>query len=203
VLTAAWPMLTLAVTLPLAYQSDRTLLSNVLNLRDVADYSLVSVLYMPLVSIVTIGGQALWPRFMSVSHRGSAVVGLYRKATVIFTAIGVVLGVALVGLGPLIAGVVAGRPVNDRWPYFWFAVLLVAFAFNISAGMYLMDSRGRAVQALSSVVMLAAKISVSFVLLPALGVSGVIVGTLIAVVIFMIIPARIYAGARLRPRGDL
>ena len=59
----AGPMLIITVTLPIAYQSDRLVLSHLSTLGQVASYSLGGQLYAPLVGMVASASLSLWPVF--------------------------------------------------------------------------------------------------------------------------------------------
>ena len=182
------PMAILAVTLPLAYQSDRVVLSHVSGLHAVAVYSLVNVVYAPLFSVVATAGAVLWPMFMRIDHteRRFALV----KALRVFTASGLVLGAALVGLGPFVAKLVGAHSLTAGLGVYWsFALLLLVFAVHYPSGMFLMDPAGLRYQAIGSILMVLANIPLSIYLSTQLGAAGPPLGSALAIVFFMAAPA--------------
>lgn len=199
IIRAAWPMALLGIVLPLAYQSDRIILSHFGSLAEVGQYALVATLYMPLLSVITVGSLALWPLFMRIGAAGAAVAKPYQRGTHIFTALGLVLGLGLVLAGPWVSTVVyQGNRIASLDVYMYFALMLVAFGYNSAAGMYLMDYSGRIFQAGGAVLLVLTKVPLSILLLSVMGVSGVIVGTLVPMVVFMVVPSRILANVRIR-----
>lgn len=186
----AIPMAIIAITLPLAYQSDRTVLAHVSTMNELSSYSLVAILYVPLLSILSVGGQTLWPLFMRKGLAGK-IKTLYWQAFSIFLGLGIMSALGLVVVGPVIARIVGGADAiaAPTSTYLLFAVLLVVFAAHTANGMLLMDRRGRTVQALGSVALLAVKIPLALYLGSQFGADGVITSTIFAVIVCLFVPA--------------
>lgn len=201
--TVAVPMAIIGLALPLAYQSDRSLLAHVSTAEQLAAYSLVALLYTPLLSILSVGGQTLWPIFMSRRQAGR-IRELYWRAFGIFSALGLVLAAGLVVLGPLVSRIVGKDAKGFSAPgstYFLFSVLLLVFALHTANGMLLMDRRGRSIQAVGSIAMLIVKLPVAVLLGSQFGADGVIVSTLVAVTLCLVIPASLVVRRYLRSPG--
>lgn len=196
----AIPMAVISVALPLAYQSDRVVLAHVSTAREVAEYSLVAILYGPLLSIIAVGGQTLWPLFLRRTHF-DARQSLYKQANIIFFVLGAVLACALVLLGPVISGFVSSEhdKIDARTStYVLFGLILVMFAAHTTNGMLLMDEAGRRMQALGSTSLLLVKVPLSFFLAPSFGADGVLAATLLAAIPCLVLPAAVTARRRLQ-----
>lgn len=203
ILRVALPMAVLTIALPLTYQTDRVLLSHSASLVEVANYSFVSMYYVPLLSIITIGSQALWPLFMKTMENPRRLRRQFRRADTMFGALGLSMMAGIIIVGPTVTRFVsdgAGNPPIQL--YVAFGIMLVMFGLNASSGMLLMDYRGRKIQAIGAVSMLAIKVPLSFFLIPVLGATGAVVATLIPMTICMIVPTRVGALMRVR-KGKL
>lgn len=198
--TVAVPMAIIAIALPLAYQSDRVVLAHFASANEVAAYSLVAILYGPLLSIIAVGGQALWPLFLGRSQLEARRL-IYRQATILFCALGIVLAAGLIFVGPVISSFVASSNGRDKVQistFVLFGLLLLMFAAHTTNGMLLMDDIGRRVQAAGSVALLFVKVPISILLVPSLGANGVIIATLLAAIPCLVLPALVLARRRLR-----
>ncbi len=72
----AWPMLLLTVSVALAMQSDRVVLSHVSNIDQLAEYSLAAQMFNPLIGVVATACFALWPIFAKARAQGRPQRGL-------------------------------------------------------------------------------------------------------------------------------
>jgi O-antigen/teichoic acid export membrane protein len=199
ILRVAVPMAVLTIALPLTYQTDRVLLSHLATLSEVANYSFVSMYYVPLLSIITIGSQALWPMFMKTMENPRRLSRQFRRGDTMFGALGLFMMTGIIIVGPTLTRFIsdgAGNPPIHL--YIAFGIMLVMFGLNASSGMLLMDYGGRKIQAIGAVSMLAVKVPLSLFLIPLLGATGAVVATLIPMTICMIIPTRVGALIRLR-----
>lgn len=194
----ALPMAIISIMFPLAYQSDRIMLSQLSSLKEVAAYSLGAMLYFPLISIVQAGGQALWPQFMRETLVSPEALRLaYNRALLLFAALGAGLGVSLLLVGPLIAQFVAGEHPPLRL-FAAFATLLFLFSISTPAGMLLMTDRGRVLQAIASMVLLGLKVAIGLLIIPLMGAMGSVVATIAALLVAYVIPAMLVGEYYLR-----
>lgn len=199
ILRVAAPMALLTIALPLTYQSDRVLLSHFSDILEVAKYSFVSMYYVPLLSIVTVGSQALWPMFMKTVSTPRRLDRQFRKADKLFAGLGLLMMVGLVAVGPAMTAIVsAGKGNAPLDLYVVFGVMLLLFGLNATPGMLLMDHKGRIIQAAGAVIMLICKIPLSILLIPLMGATGAVIATLIPMTLCMIIPTRVFALIRLK-----
>jgi O-antigen/teichoic acid export membrane protein len=195
----ALPMAVLSLTLPLTYQTDRVLLAHSSDLVQVANYSFVSMYYVPLLSVITIGSQALWPLFIRNLSVPRRLHRQFLKADRMFSTLGIVMMLGLIFAGPPLTLIVSGGKGDPPTALFIaFGAMLFVFGSNATSGMLLMDHQGRKLQALGAVVMLAIKVPLSIALIPVLGATGTILATLIPMTLCMIVPTRIAAQKRIR-----
>lgn len=196
----ALPMAVISIALPLAYQSDRVVLAHFASTDSLAIYSLVAILYGPLLSVISIGGQTLWPLFIRLSG-SSEWRSTYWLSVRIFAVLGIALGSGLLVCGPLVSSFVGsdGVGASVQWTtYALFGLVLVMFACHTTNGMLLMDAAGRRFQAVGSVLLLVVKIPLSVFLAPKLGADGVILSTLIAASLCLVAPAALTLRDKLR-----
>lgn len=194
IMRLAFPMTVLTIALPLTYQTDRVLLAHFSTLVQVADYSYVSMYYMPLLSIITVGSQALWPLFMRTMENPRRLRRQFRRADRLFLALSAGMMAGLILLGPTATGIVSnGAATAPMALYIVFGIMLVLFGINASSGMLLMDYGGRKVQAFGALAMLALKIPLSLFLIPIFGATGSVAATLLPLMLCMIVPTRLVA----------
>jgi O-antigen/teichoic acid export membrane protein len=185
----AGPMLVITAALPIAYQSDRLLLSHLSNLDQVAVYAVGAQLYAVLFGLVGAAGMSLWPMFARRrAHQPVARHELIRLSAV-FTLVGGVLALLLVVAGPWVAQFVSKGKIDVSYVVFAaFGLLMVVQASWFPIGMLLTDRDGLRFQAVASVVMMAINVPVSAGLAYRLGAVGPILGSVGAIVVAMWIP---------------
>ena len=186
----AAPMAVVSLSLPIAYQSDRVVLSWVVDLAAVAVYSIGAQLYAPLLSLITSSGSSLWTVFARARTAGVAVERTqFLKIQAGFAVLGLVgaAGLILLGrpLGSLISGGEVLPPVGLLAA---FGLLLVVFAIYYPAGMFLTDSGGLRLQAATSVAMALVNVALSIVLARCLGAPGPVLASAVAILVCMFVP---------------
>ena len=122
----AVPMLVITVSLPIALQSDRLVLSWFSTQSELARYSFVAPLFAALFTLVSVAGMTLWPRF--AERRADNPVGARSlgQLVLLFGVSGVLLGAALVALGPSAAAFMSiGQTQVPRTVFLAFALLMI------------------------------------------------------------------------------
>ena len=197
-------MAVISACLPLAYQSDRLILSHVSSVTQLAVYSAGAALFAPALSLVSAGGQSLWPIFVrtGLASLGGNLRRQFFTALTGLVAFGVVLGVALVLVGPSIGTWMlrsgAAVPVGLMAS---FAAVLIVLSAHYPGGMLLTDSAGLRFQAKASVAMLMMNVALSLVLARRLGAAGPVLGSAISVALCMWLPTLRSALHRLAASG--
>lgn len=187
----AGPMFVVTLVIPLAYQSDRIVLSHASELSAVAEYSIAFQLFSPLLGLISTAGIALWPVFARDRAVGSSGVSRQRlfRAQGAYGAFGLGLGVALLLLGPPLAELVSGGEVAVSMAIFWaFAGLLLLEATSYPIAMLLTDQAGLRFQAHLHVAMLAVNLPASILLARAMGAEGPVVGSIVAILVVLFVP---------------
>jgi len=185
----AGPMVVIMAALPIAYQSDRLLLSHLSNLGQVAIYALAAQMYAALFAMVGAAGLSLWPVFA----RRRALDPLTRheliKMVTVFAVVGLILAVLLVAAGPSVAHFVSkGQIEVGRGVLVAFGVLLVVQASWFPTGMLLTDREGLRFQAVIHVIMMVLNLGVSAVLAHLIGAAGPVIGSVGALVVAVLVP---------------
>ena len=185
----AGPMLVITTALPIAYQSDRLLLSHLSNLGQVAVYAVAAQIFGPLLGLVGAAGISLWPLF--ARRRANQPVSRHEliRLTAAFTLAGALLAIALVVAGPRVAQFVStGKIYVGPGVFASFGLLLVVNASWWPTGMLLTDRDGLRFQALCSVFMVVINVVISAALAQRIGAAGPVLGSVMAIVIALLIP---------------
>jgi len=185
----ARPMLVITAALPIAFQSDRLILSHLSNLGQVAVYSVGDQLYGSLFGLVGAAGMSLWPMFARRRANQPVLRHELIRLSAVFTAVGVILAVLLVAAGPWVAQFVSKGKIDVGLGVFLaFGLLLVGQACWFPTCMLLTDRDGLRFQAKASVVMMVINLPASAVLAHRMGAAGPILGSVGAMVIAMYVP---------------
>lgn len=185
----AVPMLVITAALPIAYQSDRLLLSHLSNLSQVAIYSVGGQLYGSLLGLVGAAGMSLWPMFARRRAHEPVIRHELIRLTFIFALVGIVLAVLLVAVGPWVADFVSnGRIDVSRGVFAAFGMLLIVTASWYPTGMLLTDRDGLRFQAVIHVVMMFINLVASAVLARRIGAAGPVIGSVVALFIAVWVP---------------
>jgi O-antigen/teichoic acid export membrane protein len=185
----AGPMLVITAAVPIAYQSDRLLLSHLSNLGQVAIYALAAQMYAALFAMVGAAGLSLWPVFA----RRRALDPLARheliKLVIVFAVVGLILAVLLVAAGPSVAQFVSKGEIEvGRGVLAAFGALLVVHAAWFPTGMLLTDRAGLRFQAVILVIMMILNLGVSAVLAHFIGAAGPVIGSVGTLVVAVLVP---------------
>lgn len=199
VLGTAAPMVVVAVGLPVAFQTDRLVLSHRSTPAALAAYAAVALLYVPALSVVASAGFSLWPRFAAVRHDRHGSRTGYARALIAFTVGGGVTGLAVAVLGPLVTRVWAGRDLGAPSVWFCAGLLLAVQACHVPAAMFLMDPAGLRVQALCVPVMAVVNLTISWRLAPQLGAAGPMLGSAVAVLLCQAVPGMLVVRRAVAP----
>lgn len=199
ILDTAAPSFLQSLVIPIAFQTDRLLLSHLGQGLELAQYNLAAQLFNLLTQTVSVTGIAMWPHFAKARADGR-IESPFRAATV-FAAFGGGLGVALTLVSPWAASILSDDLIVLPW------ALLVAYVANVVVeaakqplGMYMTDPRGLRAQVVPVFVMVPVNLALSWLLIGPLGAAGPIAGSVLAVIVCQLIPYSIWVGRDLRRR---
>ena len=201
----AIPLAVIAISTPISYQTDRVILSNFGDTRQVATYAAAFQLYAPLNAILVSGGQSLWPKFTGL--RVSGVAGTLAMVARFSWMFGVAAVVA--GLGLVVGGIFVtdwttnGSAASGPLLLISFALLLTANAINYPFGMFMMSESGLAWQAIFACCMAVCKIPLAIILTPAYGAAGPVLASVIALVFVVVLPSIFWSKYDWRPEVDV
>ena len=184
-----------------AYQSDSLVIAHVIGPNAVAQYAIPMKLFMMVPMIMGLLYVSLWPAYAEAFSRGDknwAMVTL-RRSIWLAVLIGVPSCAALVAVGKPLIRLWVGSSVEPT-------ILLLAAAgtwaaLNCVGGAFAAFTNGAGIlrfPALLSVIMMIGNLGLSILLTMKLGVSGVLWGSVVAQVAFMLVPMTAYLIWRFR-----
>lgn len=180
-----------------AYQSDSIILAQMMGPAAVTLYAIPMRLFSLTPMILGFAYAALWPAYGEAIARGDvgwAVVTLKRSLTVgLGIAVPVSAVIVLVGQ-PVIKWWVGSAVVPTGLVLLAMAVWASMGAVNGSVASFLNGAGILRFQAITAVLMMIANVVFSILLTRAIGVSGVVWGSVFSQMIFVLIPTWIYIG---------
>jgi O-antigen/teichoic acid export membrane protein len=185
----AGPMLVITAAVPIAFQSDRLLLSHLSTLDQVAVYGVAAQLYSTLIGLAWASGISLWPMF--ARRRAYKPVSRREliKLSLVFWLGGIILAVALVAAGPWVAQFVSKGKIEVGYGVFAaFGLLLVVHASWWPISMLLTDRDGLRFQATAYVAMMVLNVPASAALAQRIGAAGPVLGSVAASIVALWIP---------------
>jgi O-antigen/teichoic acid export membrane protein len=198
VLDVAWPMLVQMISLPIAMQTGRILLSHQGTPLDLARYNLAAQLFGVVLAAVSTAGLALWPHFARA--RSQSVKASPFRASLVFTAAGVVLALLLAVLLPFLVPLVTDGAFALGLPLVAaFVVFTVVQAAKYPVGMYMTDAAGLRAQVLPIVLMVPLNLGLTWWSIPHLGAAGPVWATAVSVLVCQVVPNAVWVRRRLRP----
>jgi O-antigen/teichoic acid export membrane protein len=190
----ALPMLLIGLTLPIAYQTDRLVLSWVTNLDVVAQYSVAAPLLTAALTVMAAGGSSLWAVFAERRDHSNTTWSALTRLVAIFSAAGLALGVGLIGFGPAVAEFVGdGEVTTPIGVFVSFAALVLALAAWWPLAMYLTAPADLRRQAWWHGGMVVTNLAVSVPLAMWLGAAGPALASALCVVLWLLAPGTIRA----------
>lgn len=184
--TAA-PQLIQSLVLPIAFQTDRLLLSHLGASQSLAQYNLAASLFNLLTQTITVAGVAMWPLFARARARGQIESPVL--PSLLFGAGGLAVGLALAGVTPWAAHLLSdGQILLPTALVLAFLGYVVVEAAKQPLGMYMTDPRGLRFQVAPVLVLVPTNVVISWLLIAPLGAAGPVMGSLISVILCQIIP---------------
>lgn len=189
----AWPMLVQLAVLPLAFQTDRILLSHLGTTEDLAEYNLAAQMFGMILQSITAAGIALWPIFARA--RSKAEIRSPFRLAVAFGGGALALASVLAAVLPWAAPIIShGRIELGVWILVGFAIFMALQGLKYPLGMYMTDAHGLRFQVIPILVLVPLNVVVSWVLIDPLGAAGPVIGSAISVALCQVIPNIWYVG---------
>ena len=194
----AGPMVIAQLTVPIAVQSDRIVLSHVSTEVALASYTIAVQIFAPVLALVSAAALPLWPIYTAARSKGETGPRLSTVVSAFALLAAVLCAVLIVLADPLGSFIGAGR-VELGW------ILPIAAALSVLVqvisfplAMYLMDAPGVRFTAIVNVLALPVNIGLTIIFAQQLGAPGPLFATAVSGLVMLIIPALIYIRRRKR-----
>ena len=187
IVNTAGPQLLQSLAIPIAFQTDRLLLSHLGQSQALAEYNLANNLFNMLTQTVMAAGVAMWPMFARA--RADRRIENPFKPAMIFSGGGFLLALALVAVTPWAARVMShGKIVLPAALVWAFAAYVAVEAGKQPLGMYMTDPRGLQFQVVPVLILVPMNLAISWVLIGPFDAAGPILGSVISVILCQIVP---------------
>ena len=202
IVDTAGPSLVQSLIIPIAFQTDRLLLSHLGGGQTLAQYNLAAQLFNMLTQTIAVTGVAMWPHFAKA--RADSRVESPFGAAGTFATMGGALGLAMALAAPWAAHVISsGKVVLPLALLAANVANVVVEAAKQPLGMYMTDPRGLRAQMLPIIILVPMNLALSWALIAPLGAAGPIAGSVIAVIVCQLVPYALWVSADLRRRAAL
>lgn len=197
------PMLITSLCVPIAFTSDRIVLSHVSSASAVAEYSLVLQIFSPVFGLIVAIAQPLWPMYTKARSQGERGPGL----KLIFA--GFVLGTVLVCATLVAISDRLGRLIGGDDLHLGYllptlmGLVMVVLAVAYPLAMSMVDPAGARFAAICAVITAPTNVVASIFLARAYGAPGPLIALLLVSVFVQVIPSLIFVSRRERARETI
>ena len=199
----AGPMLVIMITLPIAMQGGRLILSWTGSADDVAEYSAAMIAFLPVFSVAQMAGRSLWGDYVRdrLFHRPSS--GRFVGGLISGMLLGTAGLLSLVALGPVVSELALGNLVDVPFSmYIILGAVVVVQAVHLPSGMYLTDRSGLRLQSLTSLCTAFVVTGITFGLSPVMGSLAPAIALLSGMVLVQFLPCFVVAARRVHRRDQ-
>jgi O-antigen/teichoic acid export membrane protein len=191
----------LAIAISVAYQTDNIVIARMLGPAQVTQYAVPMKLFMVAPLILSFGLMPLWPAYgEAIARRDVAWVRrtLIRSLAISAT-LGALMSAVLLAFGVAILHAWAGNSIHPTTPL---VLALSAWALvqcvTGCIAMYLNGANALGFQAVCATIMMVANLGLSIALTRAIGISGPAWGSVIAQMLFVLLPCSVYVPTTLK-----
>ncbi|SPT53130.1 Polysaccharide biosynthesis protein [Actinomyces bovis] len=184
--TAA-PQFIQTLAIPLAFQTDRLLLSHFGGSQDLAQYTLAASLFQLLTQTLFTTANAMWPQFAKARAQGRVVSPF--KPTLVFAIGGLLAALAMAALTPWAANKLSKGLIAIP------AVLIASWVLNVVVEaakqpitMYMTSPQGLQFQMWPVFVLIPANLALSYLLIAPLGAAGPLLGSALTILFCQLLP---------------
>ncbi|MCW2785466.1 MAG: polysaccharide biosynthesis protein [Marmoricola sp.] len=197
ILNLSGPMLVTSLCVPIAFTSDRIVLSHVSTSSAVANYSVVLQIFSPVMGLIVAVAQPLWPMFTLARSRGQRGPGL----RLIFG--GFIGGTLLMCAALVLISDRLGTLISHDIHLGYFlptmmALVMVVLAVAYPLAMSMVDPAGARFAAICAVITVPANISTSIWLARQYGAPGPLMSLFVVSVVVQVIPSLVFVRRRSR-----
>ncbi|WP_235984977.1 lipopolysaccharide biosynthesis protein [Actinomyces trachealis] len=184
--TAA-PQFIQTLAIPLAFQTDRLLLSHLGGSEDLAQYTLAASLFQLLTQTLFATSNAMWPQFAKARAQGRVVSPF--KPTLIFTLGGLIGALAMAALTPWAADKLSdGLIIIPTVLIASWVLDVVVEAAKQPITMYMTSPQGLQFQMWPVLLLIPANLALSYLLIKPLGAAGPLLGSALTILFFQLLP---------------
>lgn len=191
----------LQIALVVGYQSDAVVIAQILGARAVPDYVVPMKLFLLVPTLLSFALAPLWPAYGEALARRDVpwVARTLRRSILLALAINIPAAVLLLAAAPTILSYWVGASINpSQILLISLAIWAVLNSLNGPLSMLLVGSNSLRFAATTGVMMAAANVTISIALVSKIGVAGAIIGTIVAQVVFILIPWSLHARSVIR-----
>ena len=196
----------LQLSLAVGYQSDNVVIAQILGAQSVPQYAVPMKLFMLAPTILSFALAPLWPAYGEAIARRDApwVARALRRSIVLAFGVNVPTALFLLVAAPAILAFWVGVAIEPS-PLLLgcLAIWAILNGLNGPLSMLIVGSNAVRFAATTSLLMAVANIVVSVVLVGRLGVVGAIIGSIVAQVVFVLIPWGLFARRLLKNAARL
>jgi len=195
------PMLITSLCVPIAFTSDRIVLSHVSTASAVANYSVVLQIFSPVFGLIVAIAQPLWPVFTKARAQGERGPGL--KLIFVGFIVGTLLVCgALVAISDRLGTLIGGDQI--QLGYFLptvMSLVMVVLAVAYPLAMSMIDPAGARFAAICAVITTPTNIIASVFLAREYGAPGPLIALLLVSLTVQVIPSLIFVSRRERAKA--
>lgn len=190
------PMVLVTLSLPLALEADRVVLSHVSTLTAVSDYAVIMQLFAPVAALVGAAAQPLWPMFIQSHATGGRVMSPFRYVIAFGVGALVICAVLCVFADPL-GHLIGGDHINlGRLLPVAAAGVTLCGAISAPMAMFATDPAGLRVMAALVVTAAPLNLGLSIEFARLWGAAGPLLATIVVAIVVQILPGAIYLRRR-------
>jgi hypothetical protein len=191
----ARPALVMWVLLPLAYQTDRLLISHLSSSSQLASYNLAAQSFAALFSIVAVGSASLWGHYAKARVTASLPgVRAFSRLSLGFAGLGAILGIGYVIATPLAASLLSdGKVTVSALTLVSFGALLIVQSFHQPSAMLQTDRSGLWFNAGAVMAMTVLNLGLGMILTRPLGAAGPVLASVVALTFGLALPSFVRA----------
>jgi hypothetical protein len=187
----AVPALVIWVLLPIAYQTDRLIISHLSDRTELARYNIGAQVCMAAFSVIAVGSSVLWGHYAKARLTSSLPSRQgFIRLTALFTAGGAAVGVVLVGTLGGVARLISGDQVSIPGSLgLAFGMLIACQAFHQPSAMLQNDPQGLRFHALTVSLMTILNVALGIWWTPIMGAAGPVWASVVALISVLAVPS--------------
>lgn len=202
--TEARPALAIWVMLPIAYQTDRLMISHLSSAEQLASYNVAVQVFNAAVGIVGTGASAMWGFFAKARQtRDLPTSSEFVRLSAGFGLLGLTLAIGYAVTMPWLASIISSGSIGVSWELaLGFGALLISQSFHYPSAMLQTDVNGLRFNAYAVGAMTITNVALGVFLTPFLGAVGPVLASVVALTIALALPSFLRARKILPRHGE-